>query len=89
MAGFTTTLRLLAPIVISALGTCSVLLMRAAVRDGGSLAGAAVRGAIGSLLIAGLVAYWTKVRDRMRIKIRAFMDEGRAQTSAKHARSGT
>ena len=89
MAGFTTTLRLLLPIVVSALGTCTVLLVRTAVRNGDSLAGAALRGAIGSLLVAGLVGYWTKVRDRVRIKVRAFMEEGRAQTSAKHVRSGT
>ncbi|MEI7548426.1 MAG: DUF6297 family protein [Actinomycetota bacterium] len=82
MAGFTTTLRLLWPIVISALGTCTVLLVRLAIRNGDSTIGAAVRGTVGSLLVAGLVAYWTKVRDPIRIKIRAFMDEGRAQTSA-------
>ena len=89
MAGFTTTLRLLWPIVISALGTCTVLLVRVAVRHGDSAIGAAVRGTVGSLLVAGLVAYWTKVRDPVRIRIRAFMDEGRAQTSAQRSRSSS
>ncbi|CAB4362867.1 MAG: hypothetical protein F2681_03270 [Actinobacteria bacterium] len=89
MAGFTTTLRLLWPIVISALGTCTVLIVRLAVRHGDSTIGAAVRGTVGSLLVAGLVAYWTKVRDPIRIRIRAFMDEGRAQTSAQRSRSSS
>ena len=82
MAGFTTTLRLLWPLLVSALGTCTVLLVRVAYRNGESLVGASIRGAIGSLFVAGLVAYWVKVRDDVRRKIRAFMDEGRAQTSA-------
>jgi hypothetical protein len=88
MAGFTTTLRLLWPILISTVGTCTVLLVRVAVDHGDSLAGAALRGAVGSLFVAGLVAYWTKVRDRMRVAIREFMNEGRAQTAAqKQSRS--
>lgn len=82
MAGLSTLLRLLWPLVVSTLGTATVLLPRAALRTGGSLAGGAVRGAMGSLLVAGLVCYWVKVRDRARRKIRHFMDEGRAQTAA-------
>ncbi len=82
MAGLSTLLRLLWPLVVSTLGTATVLLPRAALRTGGSLAGGAVRGAMGSLLVAGLVCYWVKVRDRARRKIRQFMDEGRAQTAA-------
>ena len=82
MAGFTTTLRLLWPLLVSALGTCTVLLPRAALRSGASLAGGALRGAIGSLLVIALVGYWVKVRDRARRAIRRFMDEGRAQTSS-------
>jgi hypothetical protein len=82
MAGFTTTIRLLWPIVVSTLGTCSVLLVRSASRNGESLIGAALRGALGALFVAGMVAYWTKVRDRLRKKIREFMNEGRAQTQA-------
>ncbi len=82
MAGFTTTLRLLWPILVSTLGTCTVLLVKGALTDGDSLTGAALRGAVGSLLVAGVVGYWTKVRDRLRRSIREFMDEGRAQTAA-------
>ena len=82
MAGFSTALRLLLPLVINTLATCTVLLPRAALRNGDSLVGAALRGAVGSLLVIGAVCYWVKVRDRVRLKIRQFMDEGRSQTSA-------
>ncbi|MGB8861304.1 MAG: hypothetical protein WCC60_18750, partial [Ilumatobacteraceae bacterium] len=88
MAGFSTALRLLWPLLVSTLGTCTVLLPRAALRAGDSLAAASVRGAIGSLLVIGAVCYWVKIRDRMRRKIRSFMDEGRAQSgSARQQRS--
>ncbi len=82
MAGFTTTLRLLWPFVVSTLGTCTVLLPRQALRTGQSLAGAATRGAIGALLLGCLVCYWVKVRDPLRERIKSFMEEGRAQTAA-------
>jgi hypothetical protein len=79
MVGFTTALRLLWPIVVSALGTSTVLLPRAALSLGGSATGAAVRAALGCLLLSALVAYWVKVRDRVRLKIRRFMEEGQQQ----------
>lgn len=82
MAGLSTLLRLLWPLVVSTLGTATVLLPRAALRTGASPTGGAVRAALGSLLVVGLVCYWVKVRDRARQKIRHFMDEGRAQTAA-------
>ncbi|MEI8238189.1 MAG: hypothetical protein WCI22_02110, partial [Actinomycetota bacterium] len=81
MAGFTTTIRLIWPIVVSAATTCTVLLPRAALRNGNSVTAASVRGAIGALLFTALVAYWVKIRDRLHQKIRSFMDEGRAQSS--------
>ena len=89
MAGISTAVRLLWPLLISTVGTCTVLLPRAALRSGASLSGAALRGAIGSLLVAGTVCYWVKVRDRLRRKIREFMDEGRAQTSAQRQQRST
>ncbi len=76
MVGFTTALRLLWPIIVSTLGTCTVLLPRAALRLGGSVTGASVRAALGCLLLVALAAYWVKVRDRVRLKIRRFMEEG-------------
>jgi len=87
MAGFGATLRLLWPIMVSGFGCSMVFILRAALDANGSggtvsLAGAALRGAVGSLLLAGLVGYWVKVRDRLRIKIRSFMDAGRAQAAS-------
>jgi hypothetical protein len=81
MAGFTTTIRLVWPIVVSGATTCTVLLARAALRNGQSVTAAAIRGALGALLVVALVGWWVKMRDRLRKKIRAFMDEGRAYSS--------
>jgi hypothetical protein len=85
MAGFTTTLRLIWPILVSTLTTCTVLLPRAALRKGQSATAASVRGALGVLLVVALVAYWVRIRDRLRHKIRAFLDEGRANTSSQRS----
>ncbi len=81
MVGFTTAIRIVWPIVVSTLTTCTVLLPRAAFERGDSVVAAAVRGALGSLLVVLLVFQWVRLRDRLRRKIRAFMDEGRAYTS--------
>jgi len=82
MAGVSTAIRLLWPLMVSTAGTCTVLLPRAALRTGASPAAGAARAALGSLLVIGLVVYWVKVRDRVRARIRSFLDEGRAQTMA-------
>ncbi len=79
MAGFGATLRLLWPIVVSAFGCSMVFILRAAVDNDGPLIGAAIRAAVGSLLLAVMVGYWVKVRDRIRRKFKAFMAEGRTQ----------
>lgn len=88
MAGFTTTLRLIWPIVVSAATTCTVLLVRSAQRHGDSLVGAALRGALGCVLFVALVAWWVRARDRLRKKIRAFLDEGRSYTAAQRSHEG-
>ena len=85
MAGFTTTLRLIWPILVSALTTCTVLLPRDALRKGQSVTAASVRGAIGVLLVVALVAYWVRIRDRLRHKIRTFLDEGRNYSSSQRS----
>ena len=85
MAGFTTTIRLVWPIVVSTLTTCTVLLPRQALRNGTSATAASIRGALGVLLVVALVGYWVKVRDRMHVKIRAFMAEGRAHSSSQRS----
>ena len=81
MAGFTTTIRLVWPILVSSLTTCTVLLVRSAWQHGDSLTGAAVRGAIGTVLVVLLVGYWVRVRDRVRHAIRKFLEEGRNATA--------
>ena len=85
MAGFGATVRLLWPIVISGFGCSMVFILRAAADSGtandGPLVAAAIRGAVGSVLLAFLVFYWVKVRDRIRRKFKAFMAAGRAQTA--------
>jgi hypothetical protein len=89
MAGFTTTLRLIWPIVVSTATTCTVLLVRTAQRHGDSLTGAALRGALGATLFVALVAWWVRARDRLRLKIRSFLDEGRAYTANQRNNGGT
>ena len=87
IAGFSTMLRLIWPLVVSGLGCSTIFIVRAASNADSSLAesslsGAAVRGALGSLLLTALVVYWVKVRDRVRRRFRAFMAAGRAQAAA-------
>jgi Family of unknown function (DUF6297) len=81
MAGFTTAIRLAWPIVVSTLTTVTVLLPRAAWRGGESATGAAIRSAVGVVLVTAFIIYWVKVRDRVHQRIRAFMDEGRSYTA--------
>jgi len=82
MAGFTTVLKTLIPLIISVVGAASVIIVRNTVeRDGSSSAvGAAVRGSVAALLVAAGVALWVRYRDRMRLKFRSFLDEGRTYT---------
>ena len=79
MAGFGATIRLLWPIVVSAFGCSMVFILRVAVVNDGPLISAAIRSAVGSLLLVVIVGYWVKVRDRIRRKFKAFMAEGRTQ----------
>ncbi len=83
MAGFTTVLRTLLPIVVSTLGVCTVLIARAAYRNGDSLAGGAARGAIGSILVVSATAAWVRMRDQIKAKFRNMMNESREYTSQK------
>jgi len=85
MAGMTTTIRLVWPIVVSTATTCSVLLPRIALRNGDSATAAAIRAAVGVLLVVSLTGYWVRVRDALRAKIRAFMEEGRAASSGQRS----
>jgi hypothetical protein len=81
MAGFTTVIRTIIPLVISAAGAVMALGVRSALDNGTSdpLANA-VRGCVAIVLLTIVAAVWVKYRDRARRKIRAFMAEGRDYT---------
>lgn len=77
MAGFNTALRTLLPIIVSGLGSVTVLFVRSAHRQDNSTVGAAVRGAVGALLLVAAIIFWVRRRDAWRAAFRTFMDEGR------------
>jgi predicted PurR-regulated permease PerM len=80
MAGMSSALRIGLPIMVSALAAATVLIVRGAERLGTSTTSAAVRGAVGCVLLVVLVTYWVRSRDRWRRRIRGFMAEGQAYT---------
>lgn len=82
MAGFTTTIRLVWPLVVSAVGASVVLVPRAAARAGNSVDAAAVRAVAAAVLFVVVLYWWVRLRDRVHRSVRAFMSEGRAYTAA-------
>jgi hypothetical protein len=88
MAGFTTVLRTLIPLIISAIGAAMALGVESALENGltDPLANA-IRGAVAVVLLAVATAAWVRYRDRARAKMRAFMAEGRDYTQQQ--RKGT
>jgi len=82
MAGFSTVLRTLVPLIISALGALSVLVVRNGIDTYGNDAAltAAIRSAVAGVLLSAAVAAWVRHRDAMRRKWRSFMAEGRNYT---------
>jgi hypothetical protein len=80
MAGVTSALRIGLPIFVSALAAATILLVRQAERVGTSATGAAIRGAIGALLLAAAVGYWVRRRDQWTRKFRQFMSDGQSYT---------
>ena len=81
MAGISSAMRIGLPILVSALAAATVLLVRRAEQLGTSVTGAALRGAIGALLLAFLVGYWVRRRDHWKRKFRQFMSEGQSYTT--------
>jgi hypothetical protein len=81
MAGFNTAVRTLLPIIVSGLGAATVLIVRSAHDHGDATVGAALRGAIGAVLLVGVVLLWVRKRDAWRAAFRSFMAEGRSYTS--------
>ncbi len=72
-AGFSTALRTLLPVVVSAVGTVPVFVARFA--DDAASVG---RSLVALSLFTGIVVVWVRRRDPWGIKVRAFMEEGRA-----------
>jgi type III secretory pathway component EscT len=77
MAGMSSAMRVGIPVVVSTLAAATVLIVRRADQLGTSLDGAAVRGAVGALLLTIVVGYWVRRRDYWRRKFRQFMSEGK------------
>lgn len=87
MAGMTTVLRTLIPLIVSAVGAAMALGVRSALVAGTTDPIAnAVRGAVAAVLVAAAVATWVRFRDRLRARFRAFMAEGREATQQQRAR---
>lgn len=82
MTGLGSVLKALWPLLVTGLGLAPLLFVRNAVRDGGSLPGAAARSAVAAALVVVVVAYWVRGRDRWRRSTRRFIDEGRAVSGA-------
>ena len=86
MAGMSTMLRTLVPLVVSGLGALSVLFVVDAVDPqfgtptAGEAVGAALRGAVMLMLLIAAIGVWVRHRDRLRRAVRNFMDQGRVHT---------
>jgi hypothetical protein len=78
MAGVSNVFRVGLPILVSTLAATTALLVRSAERNGASLVGGAVRGAIGACMLLFLVDFWVLKRDRWKRAFRKFMDDGRS-----------
>jgi hypothetical protein len=87
MAGISSAMRIGLPILVSALGAATVLIVRRAEQMGTSPTGAAWRGAIGALLLTFLVSYWVRRRDAWKRKFRKFMSDGQAYTKQQRSTS--
>jgi hypothetical protein len=72
-AGFSTAVRTLLPVIISAVGTVPVFVARFAV-DGASVS----RSVIALVLFTAIVVTWVRRRDPWGAKVRKFFEEGRA-----------
>jgi hypothetical protein len=75
-AGFSTALRTLLPVAVSAVGTAPVFVARFT-EDAASVG----RSLVGLALFTALVVLWVRRRDPWGAKVRAFFEEGRAATA--------
>jgi hypothetical protein len=76
-AGFTSTLRLLWPIAVSAVSALAVVAMREL-----PTVGTAVRSAVGLALLVAVTLWWVRRRDDWRQKWRSFLEAGRRPTGS-------
>jgi len=75
-AGFSTALKAMLPVIISAVGTIPVFVARFS-GDAASVG----RSIVGLALFIAVVVLWVRRRDPWGIKIRTFFEEGRAASS--------
>jgi hypothetical protein len=89
MAGITTSLRMLIPLVVSGIGALSVLLVRAALRgpDPSAALGTAIRSTVGVALLCAAVVIWVRKRDAFRRWWRGFVAEGRTYSNQQRSSS--
>ena len=85
MSGMTTILRMLIPIVVSIIGSVSVLAVRSAHNHGTSELATAIRMAVAQLLLCALVGWWVRRRDDWKVKLNAFLSEGKQVTAQQRA----
>jgi hypothetical protein len=89
MAGITTSLRMLIPLVVSGIGALSVLLVRPALRgpDPSAALGTAIRSTVGVALLCAAVVIWVRKRDAFRRWWRGFVAEGRTYSNQQRSSS--
>ncbi|CAB4883556.1 unannotated protein [freshwater metagenome] len=85
MSGMTTIVRMLLPLVVSIIGSISVLAVRSAHTHGTSELATAIRMAVAQLLLCGLIGWWVRRRDAWKVKLNAFMSEGKQVTAQQRA----
>jgi len=93
VAGATTIVRTLIPLLVSGLGALSAVVAREALAAPGAgvddVLASGARMAVGAVLLSAGTAVWVRRRDRMRRAVRRFMEEGRAVTRQQRAGAST
>jgi hypothetical protein len=89
MAGLTTSLRMLIPLVVSGIGALSVLLVRSTLRgpDPSLVLGTAIRSTVAAVLLCAAVVVWVRKRDAVRRWWRGFVAEGRTYSNQQRSSS--
>ena len=77
VAGMTTMTRAVWPPIVAILGSLPILAVREGVQNGDNAVGAALRTAIGVVLLLGFVGAWVRHRDAARQWWKSFVDGGK------------